>query len=110
MQITPYLQREKDDRILAKIIIKKVRSLLHNFCVFEQFTTVILIVWVNGNRKKISKHREINCFSKPPWPNDEGDFRIALNELSDQGCFIKKSATSVHNFAETIPANGNAFS
>src|SRR5581483_6411495 len=92
------------------MIIKKIRSLLHNFCVFEQFTTVILIVWVNGNRKKISKHREIYCFAKTPWPNDKGDFRIALNELRDQRCFIKKSAPSVHNFAEAIPTNGYAFS
>jgi hypothetical protein len=38
--------------MLAKIIVKKIRSLLHNLCVFEQFTTVILIVWWMGIEKK----------------------------------------------------------
>jgi hypothetical protein len=65
---------------------------------------------VDGNRKKISKHCEVYGFTKSSWPNDKGDFRIALNEFSDQRCFVKKSATSFHNFAEAVPANGNAFS
>src|SRR5205823_6429950 len=87
IEIIPYLEREKDGWILAKMIIKKVRSLLHNFCVCEQFTTIILIVWMDRNRKKISKH----CFSKPPWPNDKRDYCIALNEISNEKCFIDYS-------------------